>query len=132
MNDLTIEEMQKLPHVEWLKYIVKRTEERIVDWKKQLADYHKNKIDAEWFKEMLRDSKNWDEKWLKDLREELTNLNQGTSGSIQKMIAYSHKEEEEQDFEFTNSPHGSINNMTDAEFSRHIRVLCRKRNTPKE
>jgi hypothetical protein len=62
---------------EFLKLLVKRSEERIADYKEQLASYHKDRVDAEWFKEMLRDGKNRDEQWLKSCREELTNLNQG-------------------------------------------------------
>lgn len=69
--------MNNLSYADHLKNLVKNAEERIVSWKELLADCHKSKIDLEWYKEMLRDGKNRDETWLKNLREELTNFNQG-------------------------------------------------------
>ena len=66
-----------MTYQESLKYFIKRAEERIVDWKQQLADFHKEKLTDEEYKNILRDGKNWDETWLKKLREELTYFNQG-------------------------------------------------------
>ena len=63
--------------LEHLKNIVKRAEERIANWKEQLTDYHKNKFDIEWYKDLLREGKNRDETLLKNMREELTYFNQG-------------------------------------------------------
>lgn len=68
---------EQLTYSEHLKLLVKNAEDRIVDWKLQLADYNKHRMDMEWFKDMLRECKNADEKSLKDLREELTYFNQG-------------------------------------------------------
>jgi len=69
--------VSKLTYQELLKYFIKRAEDRIIEWKQQLAEYHKEKWTDEGYKDILRDGKNRDETWLKDIREELTNFNQG-------------------------------------------------------
>jgi hypothetical protein len=76
-EQLTKEQYVLLPCGEQLKYLIKRSEERILDWKKQLENYHKDRLNDEGFKEMLREGKNSDEKWLKRLRDEATHHNQG-------------------------------------------------------
>jgi len=54
------------------------------------------------------------------------------SPELRSLMESVHKEEEKQDLEFTHSPHGSVNNMTDAEFARHLRVMVRLRKKAKE
>jgi len=54
------------------------------------------------------------------------------SPELRRLIESIHKAEEDQDLEFTHSPHGSVDNMTDAEFARHLRVMVRLRKQAKE
>ena len=49
------------------------------------------------------------------------------SPELRSLIESIHKEEERADFEFTDSPHGSPDKMSDAEFARHLRVMVRER-----
>ncbi len=68
-----------------LKELIKRSEERYIDYKKQIEDAHRNKdqynkVDPELFesfKLLLRDLKNSEEKWLKGLVEEKKFENEG-------------------------------------------------------
>ncbi len=60
-----------------LKTMIKNCESRLVHWKLMLEDIHKNKDKAlvndefmEWYKEFLRDMKNFDQILLKELVEE--------------------------------------------------------------
>ncbi|MDP2692722.1 MAG: hypothetical protein Q8O88_03740 [bacterium] len=55
-----------------------------------------------------------------------------SSPELRSLIEAVHKEEERQDWEFANSPHGSVENMTDAEFARHLRVMVRLREQAKQ
>lgn len=72
----------ELSHSQHLKLLVKNAEERIISWKELLADCNKNKINSDWYKDMLRECKNSDEKFLKQIREELTNYNQSLNPSF--------------------------------------------------
>ena len=67
---------------DFLKYLIKNTETRYIEYTKMLADLFKNKAlyDVEsfdWYKENLRDGKNSEEKTLKSLRLELEHLRHG-------------------------------------------------------
>lgn len=76
-EQLTDEEYMKLSYGDSLKYLIKRAEERVQEWKRMLGDCHKAGIEDEEYKDILRYGKNLDEKILKELREEITYFNQG-------------------------------------------------------
>ena len=62
-----------------LKELIKRAEERYVWADQELQRLYRmglGKSDPGWIKD-LKDTRNWDEAWLKTLREEQTHLNQG-------------------------------------------------------
>jgi len=56
-----------------LRYFIRNLEERIVFYKKLLED----RIEDVWLKDTVRNSKNSEEAYLKELREELTYYRQG-------------------------------------------------------
>jgi hypothetical protein len=60
-----------------LRLLVRNTQDRYNDYNKLLADYFKSKIDLEWYKDHLRFFKNFEEKRLETLNEQITNLRQG-------------------------------------------------------
>ncbi len=67
-----------------LKLMIKNSEERNDSYKKLLENVYKDKVsfpaDDElviWYKSWLRDNKNSEQGWLKDLVEEKTNHNEG-------------------------------------------------------
>ena len=70
-----------------MKNLIKNTEERVAWYKSQLENisrYKKeyvaediSKEDYDWYKEYIRDQKSTNERFLKSLVEEQTNLNQG-------------------------------------------------------
>ena len=70
-----------------MKNLIKNTEERIAWYKTQLGNisrYKKDYIDEdiskedyEWYKDYIRDQKSTNERFLKELVEEQTYLNQG-------------------------------------------------------
>lgn len=67
---------------DFLKYLIKNTEARYIDYTKMLADLFKNKDlyageHFDWYKDTLRDNKNSEEKALKSLRLELEHLRHG-------------------------------------------------------
>ena len=67
-------------HEEHLKLMVKGSETRFLDYKKLLESTFKSKaefVDADWYKDLLRESKNSEEIRLKELRQEITDLRQG-------------------------------------------------------
>lgn len=81
LDKLTPEELYKLPEEVVLKYYIKTTEERYISYKQMLESMHKDKIVYEpgdwriefgvWFKEHLRERKNYEEGNLKRLHTEL-------------------------------------------------------------
>jgi hydrogenase maturation factor HypF (carbamoyltransferase family) len=64
---------------QYLKYAIRKTEERLISYKKMLEDAFKNKIDSEWYKEHLREMKNHQEHTLKILNSEMTLSNFGAN-----------------------------------------------------
>jgi hypothetical protein len=83
-NKLTDKELFALPHEEFLKHLIKFTEERYISYKKMLEDLFKNKDIfppgdefTEWYKELLREGKNREEGDLKELRLEMEYHRQG-------------------------------------------------------
>lgn len=89
---MTAEEFHKLPNEElykmssedFLKHLVRFSEERYIWYGKQLEWIHKDREvwppDDEftiWYKAWNKELKNNEEKWLKQNREELTYLRQG-------------------------------------------------------
>lgn len=83
-NKLTKEELVALPLEEFLKHLIKFTEERYISYKKMLEDMFKDKVSfppgdefTEWYKELLREGKNREEGCLKELRIEMEHCRQG-------------------------------------------------------
>ena len=83
-NKLTKEELHALPQEEFLKHLIKFTEERYISYKKMLEDLFKDKENfppgdefTEWYKELLREGKNREEGCLKELRIEMEHFRQG-------------------------------------------------------
>ena len=81
---LSTEEYEALPEEERLRHCIKFTEERYISYKKMLEDLFKDKASfppgdelVEWYKEFLRDGKNTEEKYLKELRLEMEHFRQG-------------------------------------------------------
>lgn len=74
---------QTIPQTEkdrlYLKFIIRKTEERFLSYKKLLEDAFKSKIDSEWYKEHLREMKNYEEHSLKVLNTEMTLSNYGAN-----------------------------------------------------
>lgn len=71
-------------HDDFLKGIIKNTEERYISYKKMLEDLFKNKAifdpnesSVSWYKDFLRESKNYEESLLGKLRDEQQNHRQG-------------------------------------------------------
>lgn len=67
-----------------LKTLIKNAEDRVTDYKKMLEDVHKDKINfpqtddfVNWYKLFLRENKNFEQIWLKELVEERTNEKEG-------------------------------------------------------
>jgi hypothetical protein len=66
-----------------LKSLIKNSEDRCVSYKKLLEEFHQKTYMYEtseiedWFKEFLRDGKNFEEGWLKKLIEEKSFENSG-------------------------------------------------------
>ena len=64
-----------------LKELIKNTEERLISYKILLEDVGRNKtifnLDNEWYKNDIRDFKNFEQQWLKKLSEEKRNENEG-------------------------------------------------------
>ncbi len=83
-DKLTKEDLTHLSEEEFLKHLIKFTDERYMDYKKQLEDVHKDKIsfppESEstiWFKDFLREQKNYEESNLKEKRIEMEYLRAG-------------------------------------------------------
>ena len=77
-NKLTKEEILTLSEEDFLKHLIKFTEERYISYKKLLEDVFKSKESfpqgdelTEWYKEFLREGKNKEEGKLKELRLEM-------------------------------------------------------------
>jgi len=60
-----------------LKELIKNSEERSISYKKLLEELYKNKINVEWYNNLLRESKNFEQSWLKKLVEEKRYENEG-------------------------------------------------------
>jgi len=75
--DQTISQTEK--DRQYLKFIIRKTEERFLSYKKLLEDAFKSKIDLEWYKEHLREMKNYEEHSLKVLNAEMTLSNYGAN-----------------------------------------------------
>jgi len=74
----------KINEILELKTLIKNSEERVVDYKKMLEEVHKDKINfppnselTVWYKTFLRENKNSEQLWLKELIEERTYENEG-------------------------------------------------------
>lgn len=83
-RNLSKEEVGKMPQEDFLKHLVRFTEERYIWYKKQLEWVFKDKAvwnpEDEftiWYREFLREQKNNEEIDLKELRLELEYLRQG-------------------------------------------------------
>ncbi len=81
---LTNDETILLSQEEFLKHLIKFTEERYIWYKNQLGEVFKDKSSfppgdetVEWYKENLREEKNSNEINLKHLRLEIEHLRQG-------------------------------------------------------
>ena len=62
-----------------LKVIVRNSEARFLDYKKLLENTFKDKSafsESEWYKDILREAKNFEETYLKKVRQEITDLRQ--------------------------------------------------------
>jgi hypothetical protein len=62
-----------------LKEMIRNSEQRVKEYKEMLSEVFRNKdIDyPDWYKQLLRDNKNHEESWLKELVKEKTYENQG-------------------------------------------------------
>ncbi|MBD3195134.1 MAG: hypothetical protein GF317_08775 [Candidatus Lokiarchaeota archaeon] len=62
-----------------LKELIKNSEQRVKEYKELLSNVFRNKdIDyPDWYKQLLRENKNREEVWLKELVKEKTYENQG-------------------------------------------------------
>lgn len=83
-KNLTNEELHSLSEEEFLKHLIRFTEERYIWYKKQIEELHKSKDvwpPADeftiWYKEELRWRKNYEESSLKELQIEMTHCKQG-------------------------------------------------------
>lgn len=81
---LSKDEIQSMPNDEFLKHLIKFTEERYISYKKMLENIFKDKENfpigdefTEWYKESLRESKNREETSLKELHLELEHHRHG-------------------------------------------------------
>lgn len=73
-------ELQKMTQKQHIATLANNSQNRLVWYKQQLGDVYRlrNTLNyPEWYKELLRDLKNFEEGWLKSLQVELTNINQG-------------------------------------------------------
>lgn len=62
----------------FLSGLINRSQERFVWYKEQLAEVHKHKdLYPDWYREFLRDCKNRESLWLKNLQEEAMWVSQG-------------------------------------------------------
>lgn len=83
-NKLSNEELHKMSTEDFLKHLVRFSEERFIWYKSQLQRIHKDREvwspDDEFtilYKGWIKELENNEEKWLKKNREELTYLRQG-------------------------------------------------------
>lgn len=83
-NKVTDTEFKALSQEEFLKHLIKFTEERYISYKKMLEDIFKEKNAfppgdefTEWYKELLREGKNREEGLLKELRLEMEHHRHG-------------------------------------------------------
>lgn len=81
-NNLTENEYFNLSEEDVLRHLIKFSEERYISYKKMLEDSHKdkNKYDSNdfvWLKDHIRDLKNREEGFLKNLRIEVEHYRQG-------------------------------------------------------
>lgn len=83
-NALTKEQVKNMPEEEFLKHLIRFCEERYIWYKKQIEFVFKNKESFPpedemviWYKEHLREQKNFEESKLKELRIEIEHLRQG-------------------------------------------------------
>lgn len=83
-KNLTSAELVALSEDEFLKHLIRFTEDRYISYKKMLEDMFKDKATfvpgdpfTEWYKELLREGKNREENLLKDLREEIEHCRHG-------------------------------------------------------
>lgn len=87
-NKLTDEQVKTMPTGEFLRHLIKFTEERYLSYKKLLEELHKEirtnppttdseKEFIEWYRGLLRDGKNREESTLKELRTEIEYHRQG-------------------------------------------------------
>jgi hypothetical protein len=83
-RNLINEDLHKLSEEEFLKHLIRFTEERYIWYKTQIESLHKDKetwIPGDeftvWYKEFLRENKNREESDLKELQIEMTHCKQG-------------------------------------------------------
>jgi hypothetical protein len=83
-HKLTKEEVLNISDEEFLKYLIRFTEERYISYKNMLSDIFKDNENFPltdeftiWYKDDLRESKNREEGCLKDLRLEIEHFRQG-------------------------------------------------------
>lgn len=81
-KQLTKEEFEALPQEEQLTYLIRRTEERCVSLKGTkktkgiIREAYEEKLDPDYI-QTLKEEKNINEKWLKELQAEQKHLRQG-------------------------------------------------------
>jgi hypothetical protein len=84
-RSMSSEDLRKISEEEFLKHLIRFTEERYIWYKKALEDLYKTKFEPGdwqtefnvWFKEHLREMKNREESDLKELRIEMEHCRSG-------------------------------------------------------